>query len=282
LLLACTVILSVAFSLATSDRTRSSGQRETDACGTSIAKPGGGRWRCTLVDDFNGSTLDRAIWLPQAGYPAGSPDSAACHADHHANISVSGGALHLTVHPAEAPVPCRGVWASYTSAQVSTYHRFSQEYGRFEARFRTAPATEAGLHEAFWLWPDDRVPSPVPPPASGEIDVAETYSSHPSLAVPFLHYGPDDNGGPVPGLNTAWDCAADRGRFHTYTLEWTSTTLTIEVDGETCLVNADRDPAFRKPYIVLLTATLGVGDNAYRGGPELPATTSVDYVKVWE
>ncbi|NHA01637.1 family 16 glycosylhydrolase [Nocardioides sp. W3-2-3] len=73
-------------------------------------------------------------------------------------------------------------------------------------------------------------------PYSGEIDIAETYSSAPDLAIPFLHYS-DDEKGPVDGLNTAWDCYAPRGLWHTYTLEWTSSKVTILVDGKTCLVN---------------------------------------------
>ena len=56
-----------------------------------------------------------------------------------------------------------------------------------------------------------------------------------------------------PGLNTAWDCVAQRGEYNTYTLEWTATRLEIKVNGTTCLVNTSGDPAFQKPYIVALT-----------------------------
>ena len=58
--------------------------------------------------------------------------------------------------------------------------------------------------------------------ATGEIDVAETYSLYNSVAIPFLHYAADA-GGPQSGVNTAWNCTAYRGVWNTYALEWTPT-----------------------------------------------------------
>jgi hypothetical protein len=72
--------------------------------------------------------------------------------------------------------------------------------------------------------------------------------------VPFLHYTPNDNGGPRPG----------------------------SVNGTPCLVNTSGDPAFQKPYIINLTQLLGTGPNAHDGQAPLPATMTVDYVRVWQ
>ena len=130
------------------------------------------------------------------------------------------------------------------------------------------------------MWPDDRVASNVSWPAAGEIDVAELYSQYNTLVVPFLHYTANDNGGPINGVNTAY-CAAARGEYNVYTLTWTPSRLTILVNGKTCLVNRSGDPAFRKPYIATLTAALGVGRNALRWNTPIPATMSVDYLRVW-
>jgi hypothetical protein len=54
------------------------------------------------------------------------------------------------------------------------------------------------------------------------------------------------------------------------------------VNGRSCLVNTSADPAFQKPYIVSLTQMLGTATNAYDGRTPLPATMSVDYVRVWK
>ena len=255
----------------------------SDACGAQPKKPDGTYWACTLAENFTGSELNRSVWIPQTNFKTGDT-TWACYLDDPSVISVHDGALHLTVRKLPASAPCAGqsgAMTPYVAGMVSTYRLFSQQYGRFEARMRNTATTSPGLQEAFWLWPDDRYSTGYWP-AAGEIDIAETYSEHPTLAIPFLHYTSNDNWGPNPGVNTAWDCSAKRGSYNTYTLEWTPTRLKILVNGKTCLINTSGDPAFQKPYIVALTQALGTTGNSYDGRAPLPATTSVDYVRVWE
>jgi hypothetical protein len=259
---------------------------EPDACGAPVLAGDGTRRVCTFADDFDGAQLDRTKWLPQSNFITGDvAGSYACYRDHPDNVSVADGALQLTVRQEPEPVPCDhgGLAPSrFTGGGVSTYHLFSQRYGRFEARVRNTATSSPGLQEAFWLWPDDRQEIPVLWPAAGEIDIVETYSQYPRLAIPFLHYTADDNGGAIPGLNTAWNCAASRGVWNTYVLEWTPSRLQISVNGKTCLVNTSGDVAFQRKYIVALTQGLGVATNGYTAGTPMPATMSVDYVRVWE
>ena len=249
-------------------------------CGTAIPKPDGGLWECTFADEFSGSSLDRTKWLPQTNFATGtsSASSRSCHVDDPANVAVRQGSLRLTVRKAKTPVVCKGSTANYTSGMVTTYHMFSQQYGRFEARMKVQLTLGSipGLQEAFWMWPDDRVASTdqLPP---GEIDVAELYSQYNWLVVPFIHY---NNLGPQPGVNTAY-CRAARGQSNIYTLTWTPSTLTILVNGKTCLVNTSGDPAFQKPYILAFSQALGVGANELRWNTPIPATLQVDYVRVW-
>lgn len=252
-----------------------------DDCGDTLSKPDGAAWECTFADDFDGRRLDLTKWVPQKYHSAGTPPARACFVDDPRNISVADGNLRLTVRKTRFPIFCDGGFTSYTAGNVSTYLKFSQQYGRFEARIKVAKTDAPGLQEAFWLWPDVRVPSWTMWPAAGEIDIVETYSQHPDLAIPFLHYTWHNNFGPQPGLNTAWTCAAQRGVFNTYALTWTPTTLTIDVNGTTCLVNTSGDPAFQKPYIAAFTSALGVGGNALTADTPLPATMMVDYLRVW-
>jgi beta-glucanase (GH16 family) len=251
----------------------------SDACGPQIAKATGGSWACSFVDEFKGGSLNRKFWVPVTEAQGAF---GACTVDDPKTVGVHDGSLRLTVRPVGAGLQCPasadGSRLGYASASVSTYYRFSQQFGRFEARIKTSATTAPGLHEAFWLWPDVRSVRDVA--AAGEIDIAEMYSAYPDLAVPFLHYG--DDAGPVLGLNTAWDCVAPRGEFHTYTLEWFADRLDIYVDGRLCLSNTDGAATFANEFIVMLTQALGAsGINAVNGLTPMPATMEVDYVRVW-
>jgi len=256
----------------------------TDACGTVLTKPDGSKWTCTQVDNFDGSSLDRTKWVPQTQFATGVQAAHACYLDDPSVVNVANGSLNLSVRQVANPVSCTfgdltGP-TNYVAGGVMSYRLFSQQYGRFEARIKNTATTYPGLHEAFWLWPDDRYSTGVWP-AAGEIDISETYSAYPNLSVPFLHYSADAYGA-TPGLNTAWDCTAYRGVWNTYTLEWTASKLQIFVNGKSCLVNTSGDPAFQKPYIMALTQALGAAGNEYDGRAPLPATMNVDYVKVWK
>ncbi len=253
----------------------------SDPCGAKLARPGGGLWTCTMADHFSGRVLDAQRWTPVT--PAGEADL--CMLNSPRTIALASGKLRLSAIKTDATARCPlradGTRATYAGGWVSSHYRFGQQYGRFEARIKVAAARVPGLHEAFWLWPDVRYGADSPWPASGEIDIMETFSAHPTIAIPYLHYGADDNGGPVPGLNTAWTCKAPRGSWHTYVLEWTATQLTIKVDGRVCLVNTAGASSFRKPFIINFTQFLGGAGNPFTGTVRLPATMEVDYVKVW-
>ena len=244
-----------------------------DACGKKVRKPNGKPWKCTFVDDFDGRRLSGKRWTSFRDRLPGEKSST-CRRPK--NAKVAKGQLLLTVKSTGDKIGCR-----FTVGAVSTYHRFSQKYGRFEARVKVRRTAERGLHEAFWLWPDDRVKSNVKWPAAGEIDVIETYSRYPDLGVPYLHYTRDDNGGPKPGVNTSWDCKMRRGRWHTYTLLWTAHRIEIKVDGKSCLVNKSGDRAFKKKYIVAFTQSTGLRGNRPTTKTPLPATMRVDYIRVW-
>jgi beta-glucanase (GH16 family) len=254
-----------------------------DACGARPRKADGSSWSCTFDDEFNGTSLDRTKWTPQTQFVTGSTEVYACYRDDPANVNVAGGVLNLNLVRLDAPAPCPLGWADtdLMSGGVSSWHLFSQQYGRFEARIKNTATTAPGLHEAFWLWPDNRY-STIDWPTSGEIDIVETYSSAPTLAIPFFHYSADALGMQL-GVNTN-GCAAARGVWNTYTLEWTASRLEVFVNGKSCLVNTSGDAAFRKRYILTLTQGMGPFDagNMPNADTPFPASMQVDYVHVWQ
>jgi hypothetical protein len=64
--------------------------------------------------------------------------------------------------------------------------------------------------------------------------------------------------------------------------------VTISYDGRVCLDHAiapapplTGSQPFDQPFTLNLTQALGIGTNAFGEKTPLPATTTVDYVRVW-
>jgi beta-glucanase (GH16 family) len=269
--------------------TQASAAVPTNGCVTKLRKSTGGFWQCSFADDFTGSSLSSSKWSPQRTDMTGFTDPMhnGCFVNHPKNISVSNGTLKLTARKEIEPFTCESTHGdfrtSYTAGMVSTFGRFAQTYGRFEIRARTWSTRLPGLQTALWLWPRNATRYG-DWPASGEIDIAEIFSRYSDRAVPYIHYS---EAAPDPNV-TRHDCMiADISAFHTYVVEWSPTSIKIIYDGKTCLVNNSWKPKsplirpqpFDHPFVVALTQGLGVDFD-----PEvtpLPATTEVDYVRVW-
>jgi hypothetical protein len=254
---------------ATADAVATHEAKGRDACGPKTKKPNGKPWRCTFADHFDGPKLDRH-WVQ---HPEKVPLGRGASCKKRKNVRVWNKQLQLTVSRTGSALGCQ-----FHVGSVTTYRTFSQKYGRFQARIKAIGTRERGLQEAFWLWPDDRYNKEKNYPASGEIDISETYSQFPDLAVPYLHYR-KARGDRSP--QTAQDCKAERGKWHVYTLLWGPDRIEIKVDGKTCLVNTSGNRAFDKRYIICLSALSGVGPNGVSSKTPLPSTMRVDWVKVW-
>lgn len=258
-----------------------------DACGPLIAKPTGGTWSCRFVDHFGGSWLNSNKWAPMTTALTGVR-SHECRVGRRTNVQVSWGTLKLIVRKEYKKFWCAtpggGYYTQYTGGNVASKDRFTQTYGRFEIRAAFPAAKVAGLHSALWMWPAKQYYGTNW--RSGEIDIAEYRTFHPGYVVPAIHYVSDE----PPTDATTWKCAVYRPELmHLYVLEWTPQTLTIKYDGRTCLVNRwqpsaplTRPAPFNRPFFMILTQSLGIGANAFSATKTpLPATTRVDWVKVW-
>jgi beta-glucanase (GH16 family) len=262
------------------------------------SKPDGSAWTCSFDDEFDSTTgdanaLNTSVWTPQqtaaSGFTTGQYPYYVCYVNSPNNISVSGGALHLTVRQETTPVNCGGGPNYYTGGMVSSAYSFSQTYGRFEVRAQLPPTTVAGLQETLWLWP---VNSTLYGswPASGEVDFSEFYSQYSNLDVPYIHYNYSTSD-PATNTNTvtAYNCQISVGQYNVYAVVWSPGTFTITVNGQNCLTdnyvpsNVASPAPFNQPFFIALTQALGEGSNAFNpSSTPLPATTSIDYVRVWK
>ncbi len=256
-------------------------------CGAQVLKSNGTPWSCTFVDEFRGTQLDQTKW-----HPIDTEESTFSYGDcflGDRNITVSNGVLKLSTIREDQPVTCDHpngpITADYTSAAVTTNHKFSQAFGRYEIRAAMPASNGPGLQSALWMLPE--TPKYGAWPGSGEIDIVEFYSQYPDRLVPALHYN-----SLLPwGTRTNNNCLVYQPTaFHTYVLEWTAQTMKISIDGTTCLEHTISPLAplvgsapYDQPFNLNLTQMLGSGDNAFPAGQGVDeATMQVDYVRVWK
>ena len=255
-----------------------------DACGSMLVKANGDAWSCSFVDNFDGKSLDTTKWVAQNSSLSSFMMGQTCFVPNK-GYAVRNGALLLTVQRQPNKFNCKTPWGtfdtSYTGGAVSTYGKFSQAYGRFEARLKYPSYTGAGLHGGFWMNPQDKAYGTWP--ASGEIDVAEWFSGVPNKVFPTLHY----SGSTM--ADTGWNCNVQyTDQFHTYAVDWSPTKMDFIYDGQICFTrswaptNVAAPAPFDKPFTASLLASAGQGSNAPTASTPFPSTTTVDYVKIWK
>jgi beta-glucanase (GH16 family) len=266
---------------------------KSDCGGVTIYKSDGSPWTCTFDDEFDGTTLNRNLWTVEVTAQNGYHSGTECFVDSPNNVSVSGGALHLTAEKEANPFVCNdpnGAYGTqYTSGEVYTLNHFSQTNGYFEVKAQFPATTVAGLQSSLWMWPVNSSYYGATWPASGEIDIAEWYSQYPDLAIPYIHYNPQGGASGDPNVTNNACHVANTSAYNTYGVIWTPQSMTVQIDGQTCLVDnwnpaspeVKPDP-FNQPFFMALTQALGINTNAFNSlNTPLPATTSIDWVRAW-
>lgn len=254
-------------------------------CGTlTETKPDGSAWTCTFSDDFS-SALDTTKWYAMTTAASGFDAGGACFTAD--NVTTSSGHLNLTAKKNWKSFLCKSpsgnFYTRYTAGEVVAL--FSQAYGRFEVRAAFPATTRPGVQASLWL-------SPLHPaqygmwPRSGEIDIAEEYSKNADRAVPYVHYVPATAD---PNVTNDYCMITNISAFHSYVVEWTPNTITISYDGNVCIRDAWNPAAplvkpqpFDQPFMLALTQTVGTDTNAPSFRTQLPATTKVDWVRIWQ
>ena len=108
-------------------------------------------WIPTFSDEFDGSALDTGKWTASRGVFVNREGT--IHYFLPRNVTVSNGLLHLRSKHQTFHNPRDRHTYSFTSGEIRTLGKFSQQYGRFEicCRFPRTP----GIWSAFFLLPDD-------------------------------------------------------------------------------------------------------------------------------
>jgi beta-glucanase (GH16 family) len=156
--------------------------------------------------DFNGSVLPPG-WSAYEGEPAGDPYSLW----DPANVTVSGGALHLLATSKSG--------GRYTTGGVDFLGN-KQTYGMYLVRVKGDYEPGVQMSDIALLWPDSSVWPP-------EIDFFEDHGGTRAGYMATVHLGPNgDNSNQVHRLVTS-----NATQWHTYGVQWTPTSITFTIDG---------------------------------------------------
>ncbi len=169
-------------------------------------------WRQVFSDDFTGTSLD-TCWMPYSGVIPSSPTSVWSPT----HISVFDGMAQLSTYQDPA---FGGTW---TAAGMSSAPCLSQEYGKYEVRFRMDRAP--GVKYAILLWPSTQ-----PWPCGGEIDFGEDGGGD-RLSTTLTDNYCDANG--QHAILPQDRISADFSQWHTIGVEWTHNKIVWTLDGKT-------------------------------------------------
>lgn len=199
------------------------------------------------------------------------------------------------------PTSLNDRWHRYTSASLNTRNTACWTYGRFEISAKMPQGK--GTWPAIWfLSPlrSPRIPGPPQPrrpngqevmgptmtwqapygeSSHGEIDLMESWGSHPNRTAVHIHGTP----GPTPHVSVAVDDMYDK--FHLYALEWYSDHMDFFLDTRKILTYT-KDPqtgwSFDRPMYLIMNIACGGPDEPAPDDSNLPQFMTVDYVRVYQ
>lgn len=243
-------------------------------------------WTLIWSDEFNGpdgAPVDSQKWNQATGGNGWGNNELEYYTTSIRNAHQEQGSLVIEAIQ-EPYTGSDGVKRNYTSARLKTQGKFSQAYGRFEARIKMP--TGKGIWPAFWLLGDDI--RTVKWPACGEIDIVENLGSEPSIAHGTIH-GPGYSGD--RGISAPFALPQNQrfdDTFHIFAVEWEPQEIRFYVDEN---LYATRRPSdlpqgtkwvYDHPFFVILNLAVG---GYWPGNPDettqFPQKMFVDYVRVY-
>ena len=247
-------------------------------------------WVLAWSDEFNGadgSAVDSSKWGHDVGGGGFGNSELEYYTNGTQNAVVQGGNLVITATTAGASsytcsYPSNGP-CKYTSARLLSKGKFSQKYGRLEARIQIPEGQ--GIWPAFWAmgvngnWP-----------ACGEIDIMENVGKEPSINHGSLHMpnSGTNTDNQLTGMYTLPGGAKLGDAFHTYTVEWSSSAIKFFVDDvlyetQTPQTATGRTWEFDQPFYFILNVAVG---GTWPGAPDstttFPQTMKVDWVRAYQ
>ena len=248
----------------------------------------------TLIfeDNFDSATVDETKWNFELGR---GPDN-----DGWGNqelqvytreaVTQSGGKLIITATKTNGVI---------NSGRINTLRKVEILYGYVEVRAKL-PRAVRGTWPAIWMLPSDYKFGIWP--ASGEIDIMENVGWQPSISHATIHNGARSGGAGETHCVLAMDAifnpkcfseapTADlHNEFHTYSVLWSPTSITMYLDNNAYATFTRPDPftsntwPYTEPFHLLINFAYGGTLGGARGTDEtqFPLTFEIEYVRMYQ
>ncbi len=217
--------------------------------------------------DVNGAP-NAANWGYDLGAGGWGNNELQTYTNNAENVIVEDGVLKITAKANGA--------GGYTSARLKSENLYEFTYGRVEVRAKL-PASQ-GTWPAIWMLGANF--DTVGWPTCGELDIMEQTGQDKNKTSAAAHY-PNNSGGNAP--TTSIENTTSTTDFHNYTVEWTTSKLTVLVDDAVFFTQENSiDLPFNADFFMILNVAMG----GTLGGTVDPAfvedSMEIDYVRVYQ
>lgn len=221
-------------------------------------------WNLVWEEKFNSTSLDSELW--NIGYPSRNIANNELSGYSEKAVRLKEGALLITARDQEMDYGNK--IQPYTSGVITTFGKFEQSYGYFEARVRITEGN--GLWPNFWLFSKGASAIRVLDIFGNEPD--KTY--HTVVSEDPASGTPKQTGFQRKGVDFSWE-------FHVVGVMWTPSAVIFHVDGEEVGRLTENIPD--EPMSIVLSMAVG-GDlvGAPDGWTPFPSYYWVDWVRVFK
>ncbi len=238
------------------------------------------QWNLVWSDEFNGTNIDMTKWSYEVGtgnWGWGNGE-AQYYTDNSNNSFIEDGKLIIKA------IRQSYSGSDYTSARMVTKNKGDWTYGRIEVRAKLPAGT--GTWPAIWMMPTDSEYGGWPD--SGEIDIMEHVGFDPGAIHATCHNDTYNwyDGIPPPGGELNVNDFDEN--FHTYTLEWTESSLKWFVDETLYYTYSNTSSWSTWPYNYDFFIILNIAIGGTWGGQQgiddgiFPVQMEVEYVRVYQ
>ncbi len=207
------------------------------------------------------------------------------------NAAIKNGILTISARHENYTDAVQGNY-EYTSARLSTQHKFSTCGGRIEVRSRCDSGKS--LWPAIWMLPEDSLYGGWA--ASGEIDIMEGWGSTPEKICGTIHFGDIWPNNTYLTNEYLFKSGDSTENWHTYAIEWDRNCIRWYVDDilyseqiEWYSLNRAYPAPFDQNFYIILNLAVGGhfdGVNGIHGDPAIFSNGEkqfqIDYVRVYD